>query len=383
MAGTGSDRNGSSEGGAAGSRRRRPDTLSLIRRVLEEAGPGAIDLALGAPRHPVPEPVRHALNAAVEASDGLAYTANAGRADLRRVLARRRPHHGTSEDSVIVTVGSQEGLALAVLGLVEAGDEVLIPELSYPSYRTLPELADARVRPVPLAGIPGAVGPRTRMVIVGSPGNPTGTVIPESRLEALAELAAETGFHLVSDEVYEEIWLEGDRPAHPVGERVIHVGSISKSLAAPGLRLGWLVAAPSVTARLVPLHQHLVTCAPSPAQAAALESLSLPDSELDVVRGFYRKRWKVLRRALGSFPAEVTWREPRGAFYVLLDVRRQIGAGTRGLALDLARRGRVLVVPGEAFGPAGAGFLRIAFTASPEEIEEGAERLRKALLEAG
>lgn len=352
--------------------------VSLIRRVVDAAAPGAVDLALGLPRHPVPPPVRRALARAAREEE-LDYTTNAGRRDLRRAVAARRPHHGTSGDSVIVTVGSQQALALALLGRVRPGDEVVIPELAYPSYRFLAERAGAAVVRAAPSDLPEAVTRRTRLVLVASPANPTGEVLPRDVLDALAGLADERGFDLLSDEVYEEIWLGAERPAVPAGERVVHVGGISKTLAAPGLRLGWLVAAPEVVARLLPLHQHLVTCAPALSQAAALAGLALPPAELEAVRDHYRRRWRRLRALLAELPEGVRWRAPGGAFYAWLDVRERAAGDTVELALELARRGEVLVVPGEAFGPAGRGHLRLTFSGPEGDLEEGVRRLAAAL----
>jgi aspartate/methionine/tyrosine aminotransferase len=349
--------------------------LSLIRQVALVAAPGAVSLAVGEPSHAVPGPVRTAIAEAVARGE-LGYTPNAGRADLRRALGARRPAHGGDERSCIVTVGSQEALALCVFGLVGAGEEVLIPDIGYPAYDTLPRLAGAVPVRTPLSRVEAAVGPRTRMLIVGSPSNPTGEVLPGERLAALAALAEERGFWLVSDEVYEELWLEA-APVYPQGPRVLHVGGISKSLALTGMRLGWLVAPPDVVAALVGLHQNLVTCAPSLAQVAALAGLAMPPSELDAVRDGYRSRWAAMRRSLGAI-RDVTWREPDGAFYCLADFRRRF-PDTTALAFELARSGEVVVVPGEAFGPTGAGWLRLTFAAPEGDIREGVARLAAAL----
>lgn len=352
--------------------------LSLIRRILAEAAPGAIGLAHGAPTHAVPGAVLEALSAAV-AERRLAYTPTAGLPELCRAIALRRPHHGDSGASVIVTGGSQEALALAVLGLLGEGDEVLVPDLAYPSYEALARFAGATVVRAPAQELAEALGARTRAVVVASPANPTGAVEPPERLARLVDRAAERGAFVISDEVYDELWLSGPRPAYPAGERVIHLGGVSKSLGAPGLRLGWLIAAPGTVARLLPLHQHVLTCAPSLSQAAALAGLTMPAAELEAVRAYYRSRWATARAALEALPTGVQWREPAGAFYVLLDVRKLVGADTAAFALDLARRGIVQVVPGEAFGPAGAGTLRVSFCAPDAELREGIDRLGRAL----
>ena len=349
--------------------------LSLIRQVQVAAAPGAVSLAVGEPSHAVPATVRQAIRDAVDRGD-FAYSLNAGRVDLRRALAARRPHHGGDERSTLVTVGSQEALALAVYGLVDRGDEVVIPDIAYPSYENLPRLVGATPVRATLDGIEAAVSPRTKLVIVGSPANPTGDVVPGERFRALAALAAARGFWLLSDEVYEELWLS-QAPEYPAGERVLHVGGISKSLALTGLRLGWLVGPPDTIAGLLGLHQNLVTCAPSLAQTAALAGLALPSAELDAIRDEYRRRWALLRGLLAAIPG-VGWREPAGAFYCFTDLRER-GVDTTELAFDLARRGQVLVVPGEGFGPAGRGWLRLSFSSPLAAIEEGVARLAAAL----
>jgi aminotransferase len=349
--------------------------LSLIRQVQVAAAPGAVSLAVGEPSHAVPAAVRAAIAAAVERGD-FAYSLNAGRTDLRRAVAQRRPHHGGDERSTLVTVGSQEALALAVFGLVERGDEVVIPDIAYPAYETLPRLVGATPVRAPLDGIEAALSARTRLVIVGSPANPTGEVCPGDRFRALARLADERGFWLLSDEVYEELWLDA-APQYPAGPRVLHVGGISKSLALTGLRLGWLVAPPDTIAQLLGLHQNLVTCAPSLAQTAALAGFALPAAELEAIRDEYRRRWALLRGLLAAIPC-VGWREPAGAFYAFVDLSER-GVDTTALAFDLARRGEVLVVPGEGFGPAGRGWLRLSFSAPEPAIREGVARLAAAL----
>jgi aminotransferase len=275
-------------------------SLSLIRQVTAAAAPGAIDLALGEPGHETPVAVRRAV--AEAAAGPLRYTPNAGLPELRRALAATRPHHGGGADSVLVTVGSQEALALAVLGLVRGGDEVVVPRWAYPSYEALPHMVGARVVRAEVDGMAAAVGERTKLVIIGSPANPTGEVLRRDTWRRLAALADERGFLLLSDEVYAEVYLGDDPPPIPEGRNVLHVGGISKSLAATGLRCGWLIADPAVVARLVPLHQHLVTCAPVPSQRAALAGLTLPEAEHEAIRDLYRARWRRLEAALSTIP---------------------------------------------------------------------------------
>jgi aspartate/methionine/tyrosine aminotransferase len=279
----------------------------------------------------------------------------------------------------LITVGSQEALALAVIGLVDPGEEVLIPDIGYPAYETLPRLAGAVPVRAPLDSFEAAVTSRTRMMIVGSPANPTGGVASAERVQRLADFAAERDLWLVSDEVYEELWLER-APRYAQGPRVLHVGGISKTLALTGLRLGWLVAPPTVCGELLGLHQNLVTCAPSLAQTAAQAGLALPVRDLESIRDEYRRRWAVMRELLTALPG-ARWLEPDGAFYVFVDLRERLESTTE-LAFRLARAGEVLVVPGEGFGPTGQGWLRLSFCATEEQIREGMRRLAAALVTA-
>src|SRR5688500_1611106 len=219
-----------------------------------------------------------------ERGGGAGASPDCARPAPRRPVGARAPLSDRGRDACARRPGPRwEALALAVLGLTGEGDEVVIPDIAYPAYETLPRLAGATPVRAPLDGIEAAITPRTRLVIVGSPANPTGEVVGAERFQALADLAAARDLWLVSDEVYEELWLEAP-PRYPSGPRVLHVGGISKSLALTGLRLGWLVAPPEVAGALLGLHQNLVTCAPSLAQTAALAGFALPLSDLEAIR---------------------------------------------------------------------------------------------------
>lgn len=352
---------------------------SLIRRIVEATAPGAVSLALGAPAHPVPAAVKEALAEAVRAGD-FGYTPNAGLPELRRAVAARFPEYGGEAAAVLITVGSQEALAVAIEGLIEPGDEVILPRRCYPSYPVLveraggrPVRADLEAGELPLSG-------RTRAILAGAPANPTGKTLSAPAVARLVAAVERAGGHLVWDGVYADLCF-GPAPApRPAGDRVVHVGGVSKSLAVPGLRLGWLAAAPPVVERLLGLHQHLVTCAPILSQKAALAGESLPPEVLAGVRDFYRRRWQRLRGGLERLPG-VRWLEPAGAFYAYVDFRQRIGAASEAFAFRLAREGRVAIVPGEAFGPGEAGWARLSFATGMDALDLGIERLSAALEE--
>lgn len=356
-----------------------PLALSLIRQVLGVAAPGAVDLALGEPTHPPPLAALAALRATSPAD--LRYAPNAGLAELRQAVAAHRGLHGGDGGSVVITAGSQQALALAVLGLATPGDEVVIPEVCYPSYEALARLAGAAVRRVAWDGLEAAARPGTRLVVLGSPSNPTGQVLPRARLAVLLERAALCGAWVVVDEIYAPLLDAGWAARHRLpsaAERLLLVGGVSKAYALTGLRVGWLVAPPPVVKRLLPLHQHLVTCASRPAQRAAAAALADGEPAVAAARATYAARRRQALAALAAIPG-LAVAEPEGGLYLWIDARRRLGHDTLPFALAQARAGAVLVVPGEAFGPLGAGFLRLSVAAEEAAIAEGVERLRSAL----
>jgi len=356
--------------------RRVPVELSLIRRICGAAPPGTPSLALGEPSHPVLPAVRAAL---LEAARGeLRYGPNAGDVAVRRALAARRIGDGGDERSVLLTAGAQEALAVATLGLAGPGDEVVVPELAYPAYESLALLTGARVVRAPETDPEAGISSHTRLVVVGSPSNPTGRVAAPGMLERLARRAARGGFHLLVDEVYAEICPAGATTPAPAAARVLRVGSLSKIAGAPGLRAGWLLGDPDLLGELLPVHQYLVTAASRLAQAAIAGWCATGASELREVWAFYDQRRRLLSRRLAAVRG-LRWREPEGGFFLFVDVRAAVGDATAELALELARRGEVVVVPGEAFGPGGAGFLRLSFAGAAVDIDEAAGRLARAL----
>lgn len=350
---------------------------SLIRQVVEAAAPGAVNLALGIPGHHPPARIFKALSGLIS-DNRLGYTSNAGMPELRRLVAGRRPLHGADGSSAIVTVGSQQALALAILGLCGPGDEVVIPRWGYPSYESLSVWSGAVVRRAEPGEITGTVSDRTRLVVVASPSNPTGAIVSKAVLDELAGMAARRGFYLLSDETYQELYFGKTAPPWPEGKAVLHVGTLSKSLGLTGWRIGWLVGPPELVRHLLPLHQHWVTCAPTPSQHLAIAGLSLGDEHLNPIRQLYAVRWQRVRSHLERIEG-IDWIEPEGGFYVFVNVSKRIHRPTLDWAFALARRGQVVVAPGEAFGPDGGGWVRISFSVPEKVLMEGLKRFREAL----
>ena len=360
---------------------------TLIRRIFDAAPAGAINLGLGQPDLPTPPSI------ALAGIDGIAagrtgYTSTAGDPALRAAIAARYPGIARGPENVVVTIGSQEAVFLSVLTLVDPGSEVLVPDPGYPAYPVLARLAGATAVSYPLRperafrldpnDVARRLTGKTRLVILCSPSNPTGAIDEDHDLARLAALLAERGVPWLSDEIY--AGFAYDRPAATIARHApggLVVSGLSKDLSMTGWRMGWAVGPEEVVARLIACHQYVVTCASSVSQAAAMHALSPAGDEarrryLEI----FRRRRTVMLEALGAIPG-VRVTPPDGAFYVFLDVR-DFGSSLEIAERVLTRR-RVITIPGEAFGPGGAGFLRISYAASEEDIRAGIAGLASEL----
>jgi aspartate/methionine/tyrosine aminotransferase len=360
---------------------------TLIREFRAKAGPDSLDLGIGQPDLEVPEPVRRAATDAIE--QGRApYSNNLGLPATREAVAR---HCGVEPGQTMITCGVQQGLAVAILGLVDPGDEVLVPDPGFPAYPNLVRAAGARPVPYPLAPDaqfaldPAAVDTRltgrTSAIVLNSPSNPTGRIIGADPLDRLFEILDGRGVSWISDEIYEDyrygtrtVPTPMDRAAP--GQGGIKLSGLSKSMHLMGWRLGWLVGPDSWVDDLKPLHQHLVTCAPTPAQRAAVVALDRFDELFaPTLETFADRRNRAVRRARQLPGVEVV--DPEGAFYLFLDVRAYTGSGvdTLDIAEAILDEVDVVLVPGSGFGEGGEGFLRIAYTRERSRLDEAFDRL--------
>jgi aspartate aminotransferase len=362
---------------------------TLIRRIFDSAPSGSINLGLGQPDLPTPARI------CLAGIDGVAagktgYTSTAGDPALRAAIAARYPRIAAGAASVVVTIGSQEAVFASTMALVDAGDDVLVPDPGYPAYPVVAQLLGARPVPYPLrpersfrldpTDVLSRVTSRTRLVILCSPSNPTGAIDAPEDLATLADELRSRGIPWLSDEIYSGFAY--DRPATSISDREpaggVVVSGLSKDLSMTGWRIGWVVGPEAIISRITAAHQYLVTCASSISQAAALAALD-PGAEVDRRRSLeiFRGRRSLMADELRAIPGlRVT--VPDGAFYFFLDVR---GFGSSAeIAERLLRRGRVIVIPGEAFGPGGAGFLRVSYAASDDDIRNGVRALGAELV---
>lgn len=361
--------------------------LSLIRQINQLIRPGTINLGIGEPNLEPDEPLLEMMERAARETSWC-YSAIPGSVETRQAIAAFLDAGVDPENELCVTAGSEEALYALLQAWVDRGDEVLVPDPGFVAYPALTTLAGGTPVPYPLVSgewsidlgaLKERITERTKMVIVNSPSNPTGGVVPLEQLEELTALAGERDFLLVSDEVYREIHY-GSRPSSLVGadDNVAVVTSLSKSHGLTGLRLGWIVASPAVMSLTRRAHHYITTCASTYAQKLAGLVLSNEEWNRDWLDRARRQFSMQRDVALDAIRAHVTpdLAEPRGAFYTFVPVPTR---DTLGLAKRMATEDGVLVIPGVAFGGEGEGFLRISFASSEENLKDGIERIGKAL----
>ena len=362
------------------------DVLSRA-QALERAGRHVVHMEIGEPDFTAPAPV---VEAGVRAlRDGrTAYTATLGVSSLRETIAahyRSRFHVEVPASRIAITAGASGGLLCVTALYVDAGDEILVPDPGYPGYRhfvrafegtakTLPVSAASDFQPT-LEMVRKAWGPRTKGLLLGSPSNPTGTLISKSELQSIAAFISERRGVLMVDEIYQGL-VYGMEPwtAFGLPGEVVLINSFSKYFCMTGWRLGWVVLPEGALRGFEKLAQHLFISAPAAAQHAA-ESAFDPESIriLEERRSQFAKRRDFLVPALKkaglSIPAE-----PHGAFYVYADV----GRDARAFARELLEKEAVAATPGIDFGAnATANYVRFAYTRSMEDLEEAARRIAR------
>ena len=370
---------------------------SPIRRFfdLANAMEGTVSLGIGEPDFVTPWHIRDAAMASLRAGE-TAYTPNAGTPQLRQAVAEYLyARFGLSYDpktEVFITVGASEAIDLALRVLLDPGDEVLIPDPSYISYAPGTLLAGGKSVPLPtyaedsfaLRGdvLKSAITPRTKALVLPYPNNPTGGIMTRPQLEELAEVLEGTNLAVISDEIYGELTYSGDHASLAqvpgMKERTILISGFSKAFAMTGWRLGFVAADRRFIAQMLKIHQYVIMCASTMSQAAATEALQgLLRGEFDDVdrmRRSYDQRRRYIfdrlrRMGLPCF-------EPKGAFYIFPDIS-STGLSSEQFAESLLREEKVAVVPGNAFGSRGEGFVRCSYAASLKNIELAMDRMER------
>jgi aminotransferase len=375
------------------SRRAQRIRPSPIRTMsVECARLGGINLAQGICDTPVPEPVRRAAQAAIEAGANI-YTRAEGCDALREALAKKlRRHSGLDYDpsEILVTSGATGAFYAAAVALLEPGDEVLLFEPYYGYHRNTLAALDLEARLLPLvppdwsfdpAGLERAIGPRTRALVINTPVNPCGKVFTRAELAELAEIARRRDLIVFTDEVYEHFVYDGRTHVSPAAlpgmrERTIAISALSKTFAITGWRIGWLAAPRQLIDAFAAVSDLVYVCAPAPLQqgcARALEELG--DDYYRGIATEYQDKRDRFCRALSA--AGLSSWVPQGSYFALADVSRLPGSTGLERALHLLRTTGLASVPGEAFfdGPRAATTARFCFGKTQTELAEACRRL--------
>lgn len=371
---------------------------SGIRRFFDIANEmeDVISLSIGEPDFSTPWHIRQEGIHTLEAGKTW-YSPNAGLMKLREAIAAYVQRHSgvtySSKDEILVTVGGSEAIDLGFRALLNPGDEVLIPEPCFVCYEPLSRMAGGVAVPIvtraedgfrlTAAALRAAITPRTKMLVLPFPNNPTGGVMRREHLEEIAEVLRGTEIMVLSDEIYGELTY-GEREHVSITslpdmqDRTLLVGGFSKAFAMTGWRLGYVCGPQPLMAAIVKLHQYALMCAPTTAQYAAIEAMEHGDEDVTVMRAEYDLRRRFIVDELNRMG--LTCFEPEGAFYVFPSIRIT-GMTSEDFCQKLLMEKHVAVVPGTAFGESGEGFVRISYCYSFKHITEAMERLRAFIAE--
>lgn len=369
---------------------------SGIRRFFDIAASmeDVISLGIGEPDFTTPRAVIDAAVASLAAGK-TGYTSNAGLIELREAIAEHLNNlygYPVAPDQILITVGASEAMQLVMLSLLNPGDEVLIPEPCFVSYAPVAQFAHGRVVHVPTSAetnfevtaeaIKACITPRTRMLFIGYPNNPTGAVLSHETLFDIADIAESHDLLLVSDEIYDQlIYGRAKERGHAsvwaiesLRERSVIIGGFSKAYAMTGWRLGYAIAPGPLYEGLYKVHQYMIMSAPSIAQYGALAAIRQCAPDVEHMRQAYDGRRQVLLEGLRK--AGLPTFEPEGAFYCFPDIR-STGLTSEQFAEKLVQEESVAVVPGDAFGPSGEGFVRCSYATADQNIAEASRRIQR------
>tara|TARA_B100000809_G_scaffold53727_1_gene49215 strand:- start:1051 stop:2211 length:1161 start_codon:yes stop_codon:yes gene_type:complete len=369
------------------------ETLAKAKE-LERQGKSIVHLEIGEPDFDTPEHIRDAAKQALD--DGFThYGASAGQIELREAIAKHqteRQGYDVSADSVIVTPGGKPVMFFTIMALVEQGVEVIYPNPGFPIYESMINYMGGIAVPMQLNEESGynadidnlrsLITPRTKLIIINSPNNPCGSVIPESDLEKIAEMAGENDLVVLADEIYKDMYY-GDQEHVSITqfpgmrERTVILDGFSKSYAMTGWRLGYGVFPDFLVEPVTRLMTNSVSCTSVFSQMAAIAALEGPQDSVAAMMEEFTKRRDLVVEGLNSLPG-ITCPVPKGAFYAFPNIRAT-GMSSQEFANKALYEAGVALLAGTAFGAFGDGYIRISFANSQENLLEAIERLRKIL----
>ena len=349
----------------------------------------AVSLGVGEPDFDTPWHIREEGIYSLEKGRTF-YTSNAGLSELKieisKYLDRRFDLKYDPSDEIMITVGGSEAIDGALRAMLDAGDEVILPQPSYVSYEPCIVLADGVPVIVELKEendfkltreqLEKAVTDKTKILIMPFPNNPTGAIMTKEELQPIVDFVIEHDLFVISDEIYSELTYSGNHVsigAFPgMKERTIVINGFSKSYAMTGWRLGYACGPQVILKQILKIHQFAIMCAPTTSQYAAIEALRHGDDDVEKMRDEYDRRRRFLLNAFEEMGIECF--EPYGAFYMFPSIKK-FGMSSDEFATRLLKEEKIAVVPGTAFGDCGEGFLRISYAYSIDDLKAALERI--------
>jgi aspartate/methionine/tyrosine aminotransferase len=363
-------------------------------RALEAQGRNIVYLQIGEPDFDTPANVREAAKRALDAG-ATHYAPFAGIPELRMAIAEdaeARKGFPVDPSQVLVTVGGKGVMVYAILGLVDPGDEVIVPDPGYPIYESLTRFVGATPVPIPIRQehdfrldvdeLAALITPRTRLLVINSPANPTGGLLTRGDVERIAELALRHDLVVLADEIYARITYDGAEHVSiaslpGMAERTIVLDGFSKTFAMTGWRLGYAIVPRSLVDAYGTLIINTISCAPTFVQAGAVEAIRGPQDAVGAMVAEFRARRDLVVDGLNAMPG-IRCHRPHGAFYVFPDISAT-GLSGAELAERLLHEAGVCVLAGTAFGHVGTGHIRISYANSRENLAEALDRMRSVV----
>ncbi len=373
-------------------------TPSLTRKLfnLAQKYDNVIDFTLGDPDiHPHQNIKDAGCKAILEGHTR--YSPNAGLLELREVISTRYKEQYNMEyspsDEVMITVGGMEALYLALLAILDKGDEVIIPAPYWINYEQMVCMCNGIpiiVNPnnpndlsLSIENIKKAVTSKTKVIILNTPNNPSGLIISDSALQQIAEIAIENNLIVITDEVYKTLLYDNIRfksiaTLKNMKERTVIINSLSKEFCMTGWRLGYAAAPAELISAMTMFQENIAACAPLPSQYAAIEALRHPEYSKGMIEEFTRRKDSLIKEVSKIKGIKVNI--PQGTFYAMLNIK-STGLKSEEFAYTLLEKEQVAVVPGITYGECCEGFIRIAFTLEISKIEEGIQRIKRFIEE--
>ena len=358
---------------------------------LVSSMPDAISLGVGEPDFDTPWRIREEGIYSLERGRTF-YTSNAGLKELKveigKYLQRKINVSYNPDNEIIVTVGGSEGIDIALRAMLDPGDEVLIPQPSYVSYLPCAVLANGVPVTIPLKQenefrltaeeLEAAVTPKSKILVLPFPNNPTGAIMTKEDLEPIAEVVKKHDLYVLSDEIYSELTYKSEHVSIAslpgMRDRTLVINGFSKGFAMTGWRLGYICAQKKIAEQMLKIHQFAIMCAPTNSQYAAIEGLRNCEDEVQQMRTAYNQRRRYLLSEFKKMGLECF--EPFGAFYVFPCIK-EFGMTSEEFAERFLVEEKVAVVPGTAFGRCGEGFIRVSYAYSLEDLKEAIGRLER------